>query len=598
MAIKTKSIQATGSTGWHYFTLTVNEDSYSIERNESSISWTFKISPKHNGYDWAGWHNNVNYSVNVNGSITTDYVPDYDGVSDIVWASGSQVISHNNDGKKRINLSFSVNSSGNTTYYLPGTAAASDVMDLTDIPRKAKILSGPSKFNDTESPSIGFDNPLGYDATYLQAAIGSIDGTVIVPYKEIEDKTASAYKYNLTDADRKLLLQSVVGSNTKQLGFFLATTIGDIWDYDVYPTTFEVVNALPSLNPTVIDVGETSTKLTGDPNKMIKGFNQMRATANAQAYKEATIKDIKIINGNDTRFTGSEDFTFTNSNVFEFRINDSRNNPVQKTITVPMVEYIPLTCNVEGEIELDSTDNTKSVITLNISGNYFKGSFGAVSNTLEITYLLEYDGGTETTQSISIPSTAGDNGTYSISYTIPKKLDYKKSYTVKVVAKDKIYSYTVSTKTLKAIPVFDWSETDFNFNVPVYINGVPIVANTILWEGAALMGSGHTATLNAPISSQHHGIILVFSGFVDGGAVNYYICSHVVPKSLVSALPGAPHTFMLVGDAKMAYAGAKYLYIDDTSIRGHADNEAVGTGVVSTIGYNNNRWVLRYVIGF
>ena len=43
------------------------------------------------------------------------------------------------------------------------------------------------------------------------------------------------------------------------------------------------------------------------------------------------------------------------------------------------------------------------------------------------------------------------------------------------------------------------------------------------------------------------------------------------------------------------FAG-KYLYINDTSITGHANNTATGTGACG-IKYTNANYVLRYVIG-
>ena len=54
------------------------------------------------------------------------------------------------------------------------------------------------------------------------------------------------------------------------------------------------------------------------------------------------------------------------------------------------------------------------------------------------------------------------------------------------------------------------------------------------------------------------------------------------------------HTFIL-GRGKFTYTGTKYLYINDTSISGHDDNNLTGSN--NGIIYANDKFVLRYAIG-
>lgn len=44
-------------------------------------------------------------------------------------------------------------------------------------------------------------------------------------------------------------------------------------------------------------------------------------------------------------------------------------------------------------------------------------------------------------------------------------------------------------------------------------------------------------------------------------------------------------------------AMAKYLYISDTTIKGHATNDDTGTNSAMNINYQNSLYVLRYVLG-
>ena len=70
---------------------------------------------------------------------------------------------------------------------------------------------------------------------------------------------------------------------------------------------------------------------------------------------------------------------------------------------------------------------------------------------------------------------------YSKTITI-SNLDYRKSYRVSATVKDAIGTVTSESKTFQAIPIFDWGQNDFNFNVPVSIEHNPI-ADFVIEQG-------------------------------------------------------------------------------------------------------------------
>ena len=134
-------------------------------------------------------------------------------------------------------------------------------------------------------------------------------------------------------------------------------------------------------------------------------------------------------------------------------------------------------------------------------------------------------------------------------------------------------------------------------NKPVFINGTEFTGdNKILWSGAWYMSSGHTATLSEAVTDQANGIVLVFSRYSSSTAQNYHFQTFFIPKSQVSNHPGTGHCFMLTSDGTFSLMASKYLYINDTSIAGHANNSTTGSGT-SGITYTNNGYVLRYVVG-
>ena len=116
----------------------------------------------------------------------------------------------------------------------------------------------------------------------------------------------------------------------------------------------------------------------------------------------------------------------------------------------------------------------------------------------------------------------------------------------------------------------------------------------ILWTGGMYMTNGHVITFSEPASKQPSGIVLVFSEYYDGEAKNQTWSSHFVHKALIANHSGTGHNFWM-STSNGAYIATKYLYIRDDGITGHANNNLTFTN--SGVTLNNNRFVLRYVIG-
>lgn len=94
------------------------------------------------------------------------------------------------------------------------------------------------------------------------------------------------------------------------------------------------------------------------------------------------------------------------------------------------------------------------------------------------------------TSTLSLQSypTTDDDGN-----TVYEGFDYHTDYVFEVKVYDGASSYalTTVTKTVnvpRGIPVYDWGENDFNFNVPVMLNNVNIL-NIMYPVGAVYMHS-------------------------------------------------------------------------------------------------------------
>lgn len=121
-----------------------------------------------------------------------------------------------------------------------------------------------------------------------------------------------------------------------------------------------------------------------------------------------------------------------------------------------------------------------------------------------------------------------------------------------------------------------------------------IEKSNVLWQGVMLMKSGQSINLSENITSQKSGIILVWSVWNGTSAEDWGFQFNYFPKKFVELMPGKGSDFMIIGDEFLRCA-VKFIYINDNKITGHASNS--NTGTKNGITYNNNNYVLRYVLG-
>lgn len=115
----------------------------------------------------------------------------------------------------------------------------------------------------------------------------------------------------------------------------------------------------------------------------------------------------------------------------------------------------------------------------------------------------------------------------------------------------------------------------------------------VLWSGASWPTDTQTCNLSETVSSQSHGIILVWSlynpstGSVVGADWVYTVVAKDHAKANGVDVP------LMSG----SYNGWKYVYVHDDKITGYASNSSSST-TVGNMQRTNNRWVLRRVLGF
>ena len=374
-------------------------------------------------------------------------------------ASGSFTVNHDSVGNKSISGSITA-----AVYTSAVNCSNSCSWNLDQIPRAASISSSPN-FDDEGNPTITYSNPAGNSVSSLDACISFTGAKDDIPYRSIS-KTGTSYTFQLTDDERKTLRLATTGSNSRKVIFHVRTIIGGNTYYSTQERTLTIINGTPTLEPSVVDVNEATIALTGDANILIRNFSEASVESNAGVYKEATIESQRVICGSKSLNSGSGIIDGVGSGSFIFSITDNRKNTVSSTVNVPFIEYVNLTCNINAK-----SPNAEGEFDFSVIGNYFAGSFGAVDNTIEVFYRYKTDGD-EYCDWIKIEdiSVNENDNTYTANVSL-SGLDYRARYTFQAMSFDALIEIESVERIVKTVPVFDWGEKDFNFNVPVFIQG-------------------------------------------------------------------------------------------------------------------------------
>lgn len=237
-----------------------------------------------------------------------------------------------------------------------------------------------------------------------------------------------------------------------------------------YTSTFTAKiadDAVPKIDSTVATTDAISLQLSGNTKTIINGVSNVQINLYASPTTGAYIKDKWCQNPpnyySDKHGT-TQTFIGHNNGVFKFGATDTRNRSATKTITLAAIDYKSPTISIDG-VDI----NTNGVATIDISGTWFKGSFGKVSNDITVSYRYKLNSSSSWGSWTTISNTTKNNdGTFSAT-TTKSGLSYTETYNFQVKVQDAINTISSKEYIAKSLPVFDWSSDDFNFNVPVSV---------------------------------------------------------------------------------------------------------------------------------
>ena len=390
-------------------------------------------------------------------------VVDATDTSKVITASLDN-IAHNNDGSKSIDIELTGNRFSNFNFFTASgnygsgwSVNAAKSIALTTIPRASTI--GASAANIGEVSTITVTRKATTYTHSIKYQFGDLSGYI----KADGSVSTSEVKISATSIPFTIptsFYAEIPDATSDTCTLTCTTYSGSTKIGDVQIATFKVTASksacAPTVSGTVVDSNDVTIALTGNKNKLVRYMSNALCTITAKAKKSASIEAKKI--GGTTVTGNTRTINSIETSSVAFVAADSRGYSTTKLVTLDLIEYIKLTVNAQ----LQRTDPTSGNAVLTIWGDYFNDSFGVVANSLTVQFRLKRAGGSYGNyQDVAVVL---DGNSYSAEIAL-SGLDYESAYTVSVEATDALMHWTKTATVSQGIPVFDWGENDFRFNL-------------------------------------------------------------------------------------------------------------------------------------
>jgi hypothetical protein len=453
-------------TSWDTLRFSWSESSQSIAENKTTITWKLELVATSSGriqadgkQSWKVTINGVNYSGTTNVGISNNTTK--------ILASGTATISHNSDGTKTFAYSFEqyfgIVFSGKSIGWIKGEGSGT----LDTIPRTSSVSATSANIGSATTITI---NRASTSFTHtLSYVFGSLSGTIATKTTQTTvawtiPATFYAQIPNSPSGECKITCTTYSGS----------TAIGS--SDCVFVAIADLTACSPTVSISAVDVNNESLALSGNNKTVITGVSNLRVLTTAKANNSATIKSITVYCGGDAKTGADVTFSGAASKDVYAVVTDSRGYSTRVVDdSLSIINYIIPT--IIPSVTRDTP--TGDSVTVSLRGKWYNGSFQSVTNHLQIRVRYHKANESESNHSgyFNMPLTINGNE-YSATLNLTG-LDYRYAYTFVIRLDDAIFTdangyrdakfATVSLS--KGIPVFDWGEDDFQFNVPVKLTG-------------------------------------------------------------------------------------------------------------------------------
>ena len=472
MAIFLGSSNFSGYNGSH-FTASVYLDSYSQDINANRTDYTLHLyAGSIDGYSGSG-SAAQGYIQGVNTGSTTRF-PARTQV-DMGTYSGS--ITHNNDGTAWLGVSASVV----TNWSGVGSASISAGWTPPTIPRSANVTGTSSEIGAKTTITIArLTTNFKYNLRYSIKDDAGTEHTDTIATGINQDSYEWTvpeifYQYWTKGAKKFCTIycdtyngNSLIGTKSTNIQILINTnTKPDITNYNFR------------------DMNSKTVALTDDNGKMVQGYSvghlSFTATLNYYSKVDRVVDgdgnpvDYEIVSNTEQKQVISIEKDYTDfSVVHQIWVWDGRGvvgriglrtknmatfPPAVKTIVYARVDYIPLTLSMTAK----RPSATTGEIAVAFSGNYFNADFGAVDNTLELSWKYRQK---DTTTWINGGTFVKDTD-YEITGNVYESkgnvslgniFDYRNIYEIAIYYKDKLVDTYTSKTVTRGLPIFWWNK--------------------------------------------------------------------------------------------------------------------------------------------
>lgn len=456
-----------------HFTASVYLDSYSQDINANRTDYTLHLyAGSIDGYSGSG-SAAQGYIQGVNTGSTTRF-PARTQV-DMGTYSGS--ITHNNDGTAWLGVSASVV----TNWSGVGSASISAGWTPPTIPRSASVTGTSSEIGAKTTITIArLTTNFKYNLRY---SIKDDAGT------EHTDTIATGINQDSYEWTVPEIFYQYWTKGTKKFCTIYCDTYNGNSLIGTKSTNIQILvntNTKPDItNYNFRDMNSKTVALTDDNGKMVQGYSvghlSFTATLNYYSKVDRVVDedgnpvDYEIVSNTEQKQVISIEKDYTDFSVIHMiwvwdgrgvvgRIGLRTQNmatfpPAVKTIVYARVDYIPLTLSMTAK----RPSATTGEIAVAFSGNYFNSDFGAVDNTLELSWKYrQKDATTWTNGGTFVKDTdyeiIGNVYESKGNISLGTNFDYRNIYEIAIYYKDKLVdTYTTKTVT-RGLPIFWWNK--------------------------------------------------------------------------------------------------------------------------------------------